>query len=193
VSGGLYWPLDGIVVPSSGGGQQFVQFAQKVDGGLSATGVSQMTWPVPGGVDYTTNWPYNGNRGDTWNSSYDAVGPLPNLYKSAAGPNGELVMGTAILDTSNAAHAYVADGYDYIYGTRNDFLSKTVFVARATPENVTNPSAWAFWNASSGVWVTGASAINSATPMRDTSNAPLGNMAVEYSVTQLPDGRFVMV
>jgi hypothetical protein len=102
-------------------------------------------------------------------------------------------MGTAILDTSVAAHAYLADGYDYIYGTRNDFLSKAVFVARATPENVSDPSAWAFWNASSGVWVTGASAINSATPMRDALNAPLGDMAVEYSVTQLPDGRFVMV
>ena len=29
--------------------------------------------------------------------------------------------------------------------------------------------------------------------MRDTSNATLGDMASEYSVTQLPDGRFVMV
>src|SRR5262249_53492125 len=41
VAGGLYWPLDGIVVPS-GGGQQFVQFAMQINGGLTATGVSQM-------------------------------------------------------------------------------------------------------------------------------------------------------
>jgi hypothetical protein len=103
------------------------------------------------------------------------------------------VMGTAILDVSNAASSYVANGYVYVYGTRNDFLSKKVFVARAAPENVSNPSAWAFWNASSSAWVTGASAINSATPMRDATNVTLGDMAVEYSVTQLPDGRFVMV
>jgi glycoprotein endo-alpha-1,2-mannosidase len=195
-AGGLYWPLDGIVVPRTGGGEQYVQFAMKIEGGLTATAVSQMTWPVPDGVNYSTNWPYNGNRGDTWSSSIDSVGPLPNLYKAdpdGSGPTGELVMGTAILDTSSAAKAYTANGYAYIYGTRNDFLSKKVFVARAVPEDVSNPSAWAFWNAASSAWVTGASAINSATPMRDTSNAALGDMAVEYSVTQLPDGRFAMV
>jgi hypothetical protein len=196
VGGGLYWPIDGIVVPTTGGGQQFVQFAMKVNGGLSPSGVSQMTWPVPAGVDYTTNWPYNGNRGSTWFSSLDSVGSQANLYKAdpdGSGPIGELVMGTAILDTSSVSKAYMADGFDYIYGTRNDFLSKKVFVARAVPANVTNPSAWAFWNASSHTWVTGSSAINSATPMQDTSNATLGDMAVEYSVTQLPDGRFAMV
>ncbi len=196
VTGGLYWPLDGIVVPRIGGGQQFVQFAMKINGGLTPTGVSQMTWPVPDGVNYAANWPYEGNRGETWFSSIDSVGPLPNLYKpdpDDSGPTGELVMGTAILDTSNPATSYTANSYVHIYGTRNDFLSKKVFVARAAPEDVSNPSAWAFWNASSSAWVTGTSAINSATPMRDTSNRTLGDMAVEYSVTQLPDGRFVMV
>ena len=196
VSGGLYWPLDGIVVPRTGGGQQFVQFAMKINGGLTPTGVSQMTWPVPDGVNYASNWPYNGNRGDTWNSSIDSVGSLPNLYKpdhDGSGPTGELVMGTAILDVSNAATSYAANGYVHIYGTRNDFLSKKVFVARAAPEDVSNPSAWSFWNASSSAWVSGISAINSATPMRDNSNATIGDMAVEYSVTQLPDGRYVMV
>ena len=39
----------------------------------------------------------------------------------------------------------------------------------------------------------GASAINSATPMRDISNATLGDMAVEYSVTQLAGRTFLMV
>jgi hypothetical protein len=102
-------------------------------------------------------------------------------------------MGTAILDTSNAGAAYSADGFVYIYGTRNDFLSKKVFVARATPENVGNPSAWSFWRPSSSVWANGISAIDSAEPMRDASNNTLGDMSVEYSVTQLPDGRFVMV
>jgi hypothetical protein len=168
----------------------------RINGGLTATGISQMTWPVPAGVDYATNWPYHGNRGETWSSSIDSVGQLPNLYKpdpDGSGPTGELIMGTAIADTSNTTNAYAADGYVHIYGTRNDFLSKKVFVARAVPENVSNPSTWAFWNASSGAWVTGANAINSATPMRDTSNATLGDMAVEYSVTQLPDGRFAMV
>jgi uncharacterized protein YjbI with pentapeptide repeats len=196
VTGGLYWPLDGIVVPRVGGGQQFVQFAMKINGGLTPTGVSQMTWPLPDGVNYASNWPYNGNRGDTWNSSIDSVGSLPNLYKSdpdGSGPTGELVMGTAILDISNATTSYAANGYVHIYGTRNDFLSKKVFVARAPPADVSNPSAWSFWNASSSTWVSGASAIGSATPMRDTSNATIGDMAVEYSVTQLPDGRFVMV
>ena len=196
IAGGLYWPLDGIVVPRVSGGQQFVQFAMKINGGLTSTGVSQMTWPVADGVNYAANWPYNGNRGDTWFSSIDSVGLLPNLYKSdpdGSGPTGELVMGTAILDISNATTSYAANGYVHIYGTRNDFLSKKVFVARAAPADVSNPSAWAFWNASSSAWVSGASAINSATPMRDTSNATIGDMAVEYSVTQLPDGRFVMV
>src|SRR4029453_10685287 len=165
IAGGLYWPLDGIVVPRVGGGQQFVQFAMKINGGLTPTGVSQMTWPVPDGVNYAANWPYNGNRGDTWNSSIDSVGPLPNLYKSdpdGSGPTGELVMGTAILDISNATTSYAASGYVHIYGTRNDFLNKKVFVARAAPADVSNPSAWAFWNASSSAWVSGASAINSA-------------------------------
>jgi hypothetical protein len=199
VGGGLYWPLDGIVVPrpaAAGGGQQLVQFAMKVNGGLTPTAISQMTWPVPAGVDYATNWPYLGDRGVTWSSSLDSVGPLPNLYKpdpDGTGPTGELIMGTAITDLSNPATSYVSNGNVYIYGTRNDFLSKKVFVARAVPENVSNPSSWEFWNASSAAWVTGASAINSATPMRDTSNATLGDMGVEYSVTQLPDGRFVMV
>jgi hypothetical protein len=124
---------------------------------------------------------------------------LPNLYKpdpDGSGPTGELIMGTAILNRSNITNAYTADGNVYIYGTRNDFLSKKVFVARAVPENVSNPSTWAFWNASSNSWVTdGGSnhAIDLATPLRDTSNATLGDMAVEYSVTQLPDGRFAMV
>jgi hypothetical protein len=196
VGGGLYWPLDGIVVPINGGGQQFVQFAMKVNGGLTPSGVSQMSWPVPAGADYTTNWPYNDNRGSTWSSSLDSAGPLPNLYKAdpdGSGPTGELVMGTAILDTSSVSKSYTADGFVYIYGTRNDFLSKKVFVARAVLANVTNPSSWAFWNASSHAWVTGSSAINSATPMQDTSNTTLGDMAVESSVTQLPDGRFAMV
>jgi hypothetical protein len=199
VGGGLYWPLDGIVVPraaAAGGGQQFVQFAMKINGGLTPTGVSQMTWPIPSSVDYATNWPYQGNRGETWSSSIDSVGALANLYKpdpDGSGPTGELVMGTAIADTSTATNAYVSDGYVHIYGTRHDFLSKKVFVARAVPQSVSDPSAWSFWNAASGAWASGASAINFATPMRDTSNAVVGDMASEYSVTQLPDGRFVMV
>jgi Domain of unknown function (DUF4185) len=203
IDGDIYWPNDGVIVPDGAGGQRLVQFALKIHPGASIApvGVTELIQPITGGLEDGSNWPYKGSRGSAWYSTNDmAYGQLPNLFKAdsdGTGPIGEISMGVGIIDTSTAERAYSADGYIYVYGVRADFLSKKLFVARATQADFYNPNTWTFWDAASGHWVANGAgtdyAINRATPMRDTSNAVMGGMSGEISVTQLPDNRFAMV
>jgi hypothetical protein len=82
-----------------------------------------------------------------------------------------------------------ADGYYYIYGIKNppsDY--KLPYVARTTSvNNLTDPSQWTFWNATTSQWVTS-----------QTNATPLSGVAAitpEYSVNQLTatTGTFYML
>ena len=69
----------------------------------------------------------------------------------------------------------------YVYGVRNDSNNKKLVVARVLPGQIANFSAYRFW--SSGTWST---SIAAATPVT-------GRISSEFSVSPLPDGRYILV
>ncbi|MBA2414430.1 MAG: DUF4185 domain-containing protein [Geodermatophilaceae bacterium] len=103
------------------------------------------------------------------------------LYLPPAGSRGETTYGMAVLPNTQAAGAPQADGYLYVYGVRNDSNNKKLVVARVLPGQIANFSAYRFW--SSGTWST---SIAAATPVT-------GRISSEFSVSPLPDGRYILV
>jgi hypothetical protein len=87
--------------------------------------------------------------------------------------------GAGVLVNTKEAGATNADGYVYIYGVRRK--NKEVMVARTLPDNIVNFREWTFWDGKT--W----------------SNDPANVAAIadhasnELSVTELEDGRYIMV
>ncbi len=102
------------------------------------------------------------------------------LYLPKDGAKGEITYGMAVFPNTEVAGAPAPDGFLYIYGLRNDPVKK-LLVARVTPDNLTNFSAYQFWTGT--VW---SSQIIDAVPVTD-------RVSSEFSVSPLPDGRYILV
>lgn len=87
--------------------------------------------------------------------------------------------GAGVLVNTAEAGAKNPDGYVYIYGVRGK--NKEVMVARVLPENIEVFNEWKFWDGKE--WVADVYTIAAVTDK--ASN--------ELSVTELPDGRYLMV
>jgi hypothetical protein len=161
------WPNDGVV---QGGTIYMTGLRMKTgDGGAFNFATDGMVWmtasasdPVPFGGSYT-------------------VADAPELYSPAAGSNGDITFGMAVMPLTKTAHALHPDGYIYVYGVRNDAGDKKMLVARVQQAQLLTASAYRYWNGKK--WVAD---ITKAAPLTD-------RMASEFSVTPLPDGRYIAV
>jgi tetratricopeptide (TPR) repeat protein len=95
------------------------------------------------------------------------------LYAPSTCDRGSIIFGQALMPHS--------DGYLYIYGVRNDLDSKKLLVARVLPEAIEDFKTYQFWDGKQ--WTP---TLQTAAPLTD-------QISSEFSVTPLPDGRFVMV
>ncbi|MCL4198454.1 MAG: DUF4185 domain-containing protein [Phycisphaerales bacterium] len=103
------------------------------------------------------------------------------LYHPAEGEIGPYQFGPCFVSNTQAAGWPNPDGYVYAFGVREDPWVKKSIVARVRPEQFTDFSAWRFWNG--GEWVEG---LTNAAPMT-------GRISGVYSVSPMPDGRWIMV
>ncbi|WP_186461890.1 DUF4185 domain-containing protein [Mucilaginibacter pallidiroseus] len=87
--------------------------------------------------------------------------------------------GTGIYVNTKSAQAKNADGYVYVYGVRN--ISKDIMLARVLPKQFDNYAQWQFWDGAS--WVGDMDKVANIT----------SNASNEISVSQLADGRYIMV
>jgi hypothetical protein len=163
-----YWPGDALVW--KGKVRMYASRMQRGDGGggvfdFSQAGVDLLTAPV------TDAAPFLG--------SYTRR-TLP-LFAPRNGGLGEIAFGVATLPMTAEAGVANPDGFLYVYGVRSDDLNKKLLVARVRPDQMSDTSAYRFWNGK--IWVTD---INRAAPVAN-------RMGAEISVTPLPDGRFMVV
>jgi tetratricopeptide (TPR) repeat protein len=95
------------------------------------------------------------------------------LYAPSTCDRGSIIFGQALLPHS--------DGYLYIYGVRNDLDSKKLIVSRVLPEEIEDFTKYQYWDGKQ--WTP---TLQTAAPLTD-------QMSSEFSVTPLPDGRFILV
>ena len=105
----------------------------------------------------------------------------PALYAPATARKGELTFGSAVMALTATAGAPQPDGYIYVYGVRNDAFDKKLLVARVPAGAFTRSTAYRYWDGTR--W---QAAIDRSAPLTD-------RMASEFSVTPMPDGRFLLV
>ncbi len=190
-SGQYYWPSDGQVVNG-----KVVQLAIRMNGFVQA-GVSLIQAPVPATIT-SSAYPYAST------ASITVADNNPNLYQAHTNTgvsdpySGDRSATAAVMDLSNNTTAYAGDGYIYTYAVQQGtgFFEKYAFVGRATPANFSTPAAWEWWAPTFNRWisVSGTSpGLAVATPMKTTSNGKVNDAASEFSVFQMPDGRFAMV
>jgi len=161
------WPNDGLV---HGGTVYLSGLRMKTgNGGAFNFAVDGMVWMTASASDPV---PFGGR--------YTVV-DAPMLYAPATATHGDATYGMAIMPLTQAAHALHPDGFVYVYGVRNDDANKKLLVARVKPAGLLAASAYRYWNGKK--WVAD---IAKAAPVAD-------RMASEFSVTPLPDGRFLAV
>jgi hypothetical protein len=161
------WPNDGLV---HGGTVYLSGLRMKTgNGGAFNFAVDGMVWMTASASDPV---PFGG--------SY-TVADAPMLYAPATATHGDATYGMAIMPLTRAAHALHPDGFVYVYGVRNDDANKKMLVARVKPADLLAASAYRYWNGRK--WVAD---IAKAAPVAD-------RMASEFSVTPLPDGRYLAV
>lgn len=109
------------------------------------------------------------------------VTDAPWLYAPARGAHGDITFGSAVMPLTTTAHAPFPDGYVYLYGVRNDPGSKKLLVARVKAQSLLDAAAYRYWDGAK--WNRD---IGKVKPVAD-------RMASEFSVTPLPDGRYLNV
>jgi hypothetical protein len=172
-TGTWYWPVDGAVV------------------GLDAYLFSLRMKPVSGGFGFDYD-------GITLFSSPITASNLNNapplfwthtkldntgLFVPAAGGAPSKIFGQAVMNNTPQGGSFFPDGFIYLYGVRNDSLNKRLLVARVPRESIGDPSQYRFFNGTA--WVSGAA---NAQPL-----AGADHLSSEFSVTPMPDGRYLMV
>ena len=163
--GDWYWFVDGIAL-----GDKVQVLAMRMglgDGGVfnfAVKGMTMISHPLSSGIDAASV------------EQVDAP-----LFVTGNGARGDIIVGGSVMANLADAGAPAADGFVYIYGTQNDALNKQLVAARVAPSDFEDFSAWRFWDGAQ--WVDQVEAI-----------APItGRISSEFSVSPLPDGRFILV
>ncbi len=161
--GDWYWLSDGISL----NGKLYL-FALRMqaggDAGFVVAGVSLLTLPL-----------------DSPNPLLGCTQVDTPLFYVPTDGRGEIILGNGIMANTLEAGAPNPDGYIYIYGHQNDPYNKRLVAARVLPEQFEDFSMWRFWDGTG--WSADIDAI-----------APITTrISSEFSVTPLPDGRFVLV
>lgn len=103
------------------------------------------------------------------------------LFREATAAWLEAHFGQAILVNTKAAGAVNPDGFVYIYGQEASQPVKGMVAARVLPEQLTDFTAWRYWDGFG--W---SELIEDAVPITN-------RISTEFSMSPLPDGRFVAV
>ena len=103
------------------------------------------------------------------------------LFLEANASHDEIHFGQAVLANIVDAGAPNPDGYIYIYGEESGFPAKTMVAARVRPEQFTDFAAWEYWDGQG--WTDDIEAAGEVTR----------RISSEFSVTPLPDGRYITV
>jgi hypothetical protein len=167
--GDWYWLADGVALE-----RKVHLFALRMELGEGGTfnfavaGVSRITLPL-----------------DSPHPLEDQSQVDTPLYFKTADEAYEHVLGGAIMANTEEAGAPAPDGYVYVYGSRSDLASgkKDAIVARVLPADFESFGEWRYWNGT--LWVPD---IAEVAPLPGT-----GWLSSEFSVTPLPDGRYVLV
>ena len=173
LNGTWYWPVDGAVIGSDA--YLFSLRMKPVSGGFGFDydGITLFSTPISAG---------NLNNAPPlfWtHAKLDNTG----LFVPAAGGAPSKIFGQAVMNNTAQGGAFFPDGYVYVYGVRNDAFNKRLLVARVPREGIGDPSQYRFFNG--GAWVSGAT---NAQPL-----AGADHLSSEFSVTPMPDGRYLMV
>ena len=122
--------------------------------------------------------------------STDLAGPDPYgdhvqvdtpFFREATASHDEFHLGQAIMANTVEAGAPNPDGYIYVYGEEAGAIVKEMVAARVLPDRFTDFTAWEYWDGAG--WTDDIDAV-----------APVTNrISTEFSVTPLPDGRFIAV
>ena len=103
------------------------------------------------------------------------------LYDEREGEEGDVVFGGAVMVNTEKAGSPDPDGFVYVYGLRNAPFNKKLLAARVRPEGLADFGRWRFWDGEG--WST---SIKDAAPLAE-------RLSAGFSVSPLPDGRFVCV
>lgn len=164
--GDWYWPNDGIVIDDT-----LYLYALRLEStgqgggfGFAANGVALLSAPL------NTNNPLRHlTQVDT------------PLFLPANDIRGDIILGHAVMPNTVASGAPYPDGYIYIYGHQNDPLNKKLIAARVLPQHIADFSQYEYWTDSG--WSNDIQAI-----------APIvGRISSEFSITPLPNGRYLLV
>lgn len=103
------------------------------------------------------------------------------FFREATMSHEQFHLGQAIMANTIEAGAPDPDGYIYVYGEQAGTLVKSMVAARVRPERFTDFTAWEYWDGAG--WTDTIETV-----------APITNrISTEFSVTPLPDGRYIAV
>jgi len=160
-----FWPSDGIAI----GGTMYL-FAYRMKPGNG--GVFNFAFA---GVSLLTDRVDNPSPFDTYTQT-DTPLYLPVDKRNPS----EVTFGEAVMPNTAAAGAPFADGYVYIYGLRHDPYVKKLLVARVLPQSIANFSEYRYWDGRR--W---------SRSIRDAVSIAQ-RLSSEFSVSPLPDGRYLL-
>lgn len=159
-----FWPNDGIAID----GQLYLYSLRMKPGtdpvfNFAIDGISLLSSPADSNPPFATY------------TQVDAP-----LYAPATDHAGDLTFGQAVLPNTTAAGAPDPDGYLYVYGVRND-LRKKLLVSRVRPDHIADFASYRFWDGRA--W---SPSLSAAVPVTS-------RISSEFSVSPLPDGRYLLV
>jgi hypothetical protein len=163
--GDWYWLLDGLSL--NGKLHLFALRMRKGDGGVfnfAVAGISRLSLPL-----------------NSANPLLDHVQVDTPLHFIPSDGRGEIILGAAIMVNTVQAGAAGPDGYVYVYGHQNDPANKKLIVSRVLPHSFEDFSQWRYWDGTA--W----------SPSIETISPVSSRISSEFSVTPLPDGRFLLV
>lgn len=163
-SGDWYWPVDGMAI-----GDSVHTFFIR----MHPTGTGQWDWGI-NGVILVSFAPNSTKIVPSYTQR-----EVPLIYDESS--TVQSVFGGAILPMTETSGNQNPDGYIYVYGIRSYSGSKELLVARVPEADFTDFSKYTFYNGSE--WV---SDISQSAPLTD-------RVSQEFSISQLPNGQFILV
>jgi len=163
-SGDWYWPVDGMAL-----GDSVHTFFIR----MHPTGTGQWDWGI-NGVILVSFAPNSTKIVPSYTQR-----EVPLIYDESS--TVQSVFGGAILPMTETSGNQNPDGYIYIYGVRSYSSSKELLVARVPEDDFTDFSKYTFYNGNE--WV---SDISQSAPLTD-------RVSQEFSISQLPNGQFILV
>lgn len=164
VSGDWYWPMDGIAL-----GDSVYVFAML----MHSTGTGSWDWEISG-VSLLSFVPDTNGIVQSYSEK-----DVPLIYDETSAI--QSVFGAAVFPMTERSGCQNPDGYIYVYGVRSRSNTKDLLAARVPEADFADISKYTYYNGSA--WVVD---ISQSAPLTD-------QVSQELSVSQLPNGQFILV